>query len=207
MKNSCCALVAPTKLCISSIINTSISLYLFLNCLIASMLLLPLLFLYISTKSDTKLSQVIYKTFLLLFLILYYLFISKHISLLVIFTLVFCWVGDIVLTKKGNMYFVIGGISFLIAHVLLVFLYSKRIILSDISWGVTLFIMSFYLIAIIFVMKKVKDNLSMKMFIPMTFYLVCNFMMNTFAMMQLQCNRSFGEVILVMTLQIYQIIL
>ena len=137
------------------------------------------------------------KPFLLLFLILYYLFMSEEVSLLVFFTLVCCWIGDVVLTQKGNMYFVIGGISFLIAHILLVFLYSKRINLTLINWPLTLFIMAFYLFAIIQVMKIVKDNISLKMFIPMTFYLVCNFFMNAFAIMQLQCNKSFGEVILV----------
>ena len=137
------------------------------------------------------------KPFLLLFLILYYLFMSEEVSLLVFFTLVCCWIGDVVLTQKGNMYFVIGGISFLIAHILLVFLYSKRINLALINWPLTLFIMAFYLFAIIQVMKIVKDNISLKMFIPMTIYLICNFFMNAFAIMQLQCNKSFGEVILV----------
>ena len=148
---------------------------------------------YIDDKEKRKKT----KPFLILALLLYYICATKNISLLVIFTLICCSIGDIALTKKGHKYFVIGGISFLIAHILLIFLYSKRIILESIYWPVTILIMLLYLYGIYKTMKLVKNNISNKMMVAMVLYLACNFIMNTFAIMQLQSDNSLGEFIIV----------
>ena len=67
LKNSCWVWLALPKYWISSIINTSILRYLFLNISTLSKLFPSLFFLFIPIKSDTNFSLVTYKTFLLLF--------------------------------------------------------------------------------------------------------------------------------------------
>ncbi|MBX2962021.1 MAG: lysoplasmalogenase [Cyclobacteriaceae bacterium] len=69
------------------------------------------------------------KPALLLLLLGYYFFASRSkmvaLSLLLMAALVFSWVGDVLLMKPGELFFMLGLVSFLIAHVFYIFVFKQ----------------------------------------------------------------------------------
>lgn len=151
--------------------------------------------LYYSWKNDEK-RRAMTKPFLLLCLILYYLCSEKEWSVWVILGLVFCWLGDILLIRRGNRYFVMGGSSFFLGHIAfdIAMLYSA----SDLKIPrmFILAVSAVYIMVLIRVIAEILDTLPKMMIIPMGLYLLSNCVMNLFALIRLFGCLSLSSVLL-----------
>ncbi|MBQ7637626.1 MAG: lysoplasmalogenase [Clostridia bacterium] len=124
------------------------------------------------------------KPLLLLSLLFFYVFATGKISWVLVAALATSWLGDVLLMLKGDKWFVMGGISFLISHILFIFVYIPNIVFSSIKWWIAFPIIVYAVISFL-IMRSVKENTPKPMFIPMFLYLVANSTMNIFALMQL----------------------
>lgn len=135
------------------------------------------------------------KPFLLITLILYYVFSMHTMDYLLLFALIAFWLGDLLLIPKGNKWFILGGISFLIGHIYLVFVYMRRINFQNINVFVVLMIALLYFYISKRIITSIKKNISNKMYIGMLVYLICNGLMNIFAFLQYFSNWHSAELI------------
>lgn len=132
------------------------------------------------------------KPLLLSSLLLFYVFAANSVSLIIVFALLTSWLGDVLLMPKGEKWFITGGVSFLISHVLFIFVYVPNIVFSSVGWWIALPAMV-YIAAAFFVMRSVKDNTPKLMIAALFLYLVANSTMNIFALMQLVSVPCLGS--------------
>ncbi len=123
------------------------------------------------------------KPFLLAFLLLFYLHAADHPVLFLVLALLTSWLGDILLMPKGHHCFVMGGISFMLSHVFFIFVFIGHIALHKIEWIMLIPVVLAYFTIAHKVITAVKENTPKKMLVPMAFYLLCNSVMNVFALM------------------------
>ena len=106
------------------------------------------------------------------------------------------WLGDVLLMPKGAKWFVAGGISFLISHVLFIFVYLPQITWGYVKWWILIPAAVVYYGVSVKVTLSVKNNMESKaMLIPMILYLLINSTMNLCAMAQLMTVGSAGAAI------------
>ena len=103
------------------------------------------------------------------------------------------WIGDVLLMPRGDGWFAAGGTAFMIAHVLFVLVYSQQLRTDMISAAVLLPAAAVYLAASAAVMCRIRRALSAWMRAPVLFYLLCNTVMNLFALTQLTAAPSTGS--------------
>lgn len=161
--------------------------YLFLF-LFTAVTLVHLYFCWMENEKARKCT----KPLLIFFLILYYVTAADKINPALLAALVTSWIGDILLIFKGNKWFVIGGISFLISHILFIFVYSGRIGYHPLVIPVAMVMLVIYLAIALVVVRQIKDNTPRAMVAPMYGYLVANSLMNCCAMLQFLSNKSVG---------------
>ena len=135
------------------------------------------------------------KPLLLLSLLGFYLCAAPSVSWVLVAALLTSWLGDVLLMPKGNKWFVAGGISFLISHILFIFVYVPYITLSAVKWWVVIPVALVYFGIAAAVMRAVWGNTPKMMRVPMFLYLVANSTMNLFALMMLFSVRSLGGVL------------
>ena len=163
--------------------------YLFL----AAFLVLSALHLYASYLDDRK-QRAKTKPFLLIALVLFYIFASKHPSPLLIAALLFSWLGDVLLIPKGHKWFIAGGVAFMFGHLFFILAYTRNISFSGQPW---LLIIPFALVLLGIALKiimMVKETTPKVMVPAMYFYLICNSLMNVFALMQMCTRHTAGSV-------------
>ena len=149
------------------------------------------LHLYASWRDEPDLRRKT-KPFLLILLLLYYLFASKNLSLLLILALLTSWLGDVLLIPKGNKWFTLGGIAFMFSHLFFVLVYCGQITLSRVNPVVIALVAALYFGFSLLIIRSIRDRTPKAMVAPMYFYLICNSTMNVFAFMQLLSRRSPG---------------
>ena len=132
------------------------------------------------------------KGFILFSIIAFYLSICPNPSWLVLLAITFSWIGDLFLIPKGTKWFVCGGISFMISHILFSICYGLRINFDNISFVYFIAFGLFYLVIVTIVFKKLKPYLPKAIYYPMFFYLLLNATMNTFAICRFFSNMSKG---------------
>ena len=135
------------------------------------------------------------KPLLLIFIILYYLFSVDNYSFLLIAALITSWLGDVLLIPKGDKWFVMGGISFMATHVLLVLVYAFNFEFSRVIWPMIIPLALMYYGISAVIIHTLKPSTPKKMLLPMYFYLLCNSTMNLFALMQITSLRSKGAAV------------
>ncbi len=135
------------------------------------------------------------KPFLLIFLLLFYVFSADHPSVYLILALATSWLGDVLLIPKGHHWFAYGGISFMFSHLFFILVYVSRIVFVHVPWILVVPAAIVYFGISHFIIQAVKDNTPKQMVIPMHFYLICNSLMNLFALMQLCSLRNVGAFI------------
>ena len=150
--------------------------------------------LYHSWLDDTKKRRMT-KWMLLLLLLGYYLTSTSTFSGLLIAALLFSWLGDVLLMPKGNGWFVSGGISFLVAHVMFVLLYLGQVNFAAVNWFIAVPVALVYIVIVTVILVMLKEETPKPMFIPMFLYLLMNGAMNVFALMQLLCNPCAGAAV------------
>lgn len=136
------------------------------------------------------------KPFLVLSILFYYVFaVSGKPSGILIAALAASWLGDVLLIPKGMKWFIAGGISFMISHLLFIAVYVPRIDFSAVNWFIIIPAAAVYFGIAFFVILKLRSHASKVMQIPLFAYLLFNSAMNVFALMQLVCAPSAGSVI------------
>ena len=163
-------------------------------CFLALFALSSAIHLFHSWKDDTKKRRVT-KPMLLLCLIGYYVCSADPLSLLLLFALITSWLGDVLLIPKGNLWFILGGVSFLASHILFITVYTGQVDFSSILWPVVIPVAAVYLGISAAVMLCVRKTTPKPMFIPMFLYLAANSTMNLFALMQLLTLKNTGALL------------
>ena len=151
--------------------------------------LATIIHLYARLKRIARLRD-ISKVCILLPLILFYVFAAPQINIYIVLALVFCWIGDILLVMHGVKWFVLGGISFWIAHVFFIIGYSQEIIFANIPLWIYIVIPLVFVTCVTFVLIKLKPYIKKVLFIPTCGYLLFNGAMNTFAIFRLSSAIS-----------------
>lgn len=107
-------------------------------------------------------------------------------SVFIVLALVTSWLGDMLLIPNGTKWFTLGGIAFLISHVLFIFTYIESgIVFSAINPMLLVLIALVYAATVCFLFIKLKPCLPKALFYPMFFYLLANGAMNSFAWFRL----------------------
>ena len=135
------------------------------------------------------------KGFILFSLIAFYLSVASSPSWLVLLALTFSWIGDLFLIPKGTKWFVAGGISFMISHILFIICYGVRIDFSNISFVYFISFGLLYIVIVSLVFAKLKQFLPKAIYYPMFLYLLINGTMNTFAICRFISDMTRGPFI------------
>ena len=125
------------------------------------------------------------KPLLVLSLALFYVCSDDRISAALLAALLTSWAGDVLLMPRGNKWFVAGGISFFISHILFVFAYTPYIVWTGVRWWAVLPVFCIYIAVSAAVMDSIRDGTPGPMRLPMFLYLAANSVMNLFALMML----------------------
>ena len=163
-------------------------------CFLALFAVTSAIHLYHSWTNEHK-KRAVTKPMLLLSLIGFYVCSADPISLLLLFALITSWLGDVLLIPKGNAWFISGGISFLISHILFILTYSANVSASSAMLPVVIPVSVLYLFISAAVMYSVRKTTPKPMFVPMFLYLAANSTMNIFALMQLLTLKNAGALI------------
>ena len=132
------------------------------------------------------------KPFLLILLLLYYIFAADPVLPVLIAALATSWLGDVLLMPKGTKWFVAGGISFLVSHILFIFVYLPQVEPAALRWAVLIPAALVYYGVSVAVTLAVKKNVPKPILIPMILYLIANSTMNLFAIAQLMSVGGAG---------------
>lgn len=150
--------------------------------------------LYASHKKNQNLRNIT-KGFILLAVIGFYASSVEKISYVLIAALLTSWIGDMFLIPKSKKWFVVGGISFLISHVLFAIAYSQTFTFANVSLWFVIPIAIVYAVTVVFIFSKLKERLGKALFLPMFFYLLTNGCMNCFAIYRLISLGTLGSAI------------
>lgn len=140
--------------------------------------------LYASWHSNKKLRDVT-KPFILTSLLAFYAFSVEKIRWVIVLALIFSWIGDLFLIKKGVKWFAIGGISFLISHLFFIITYSRDVVFSKINIFIIIALAVFFLSVVTWLFKHLKGSLPKGLLPPMYLYLLTNGAMNCFAIFRM----------------------
>ena len=140
----------------------------------------------ISTKKDRKRLFAFTKPALLSLLCLYCAASGLPTpDLLLIAALFACFLGDVLLMLKGDLWFAAGGISFLFGHVLLILIFLRYADASDLPLAFMITAAVIYAAAAGCVMARARKEAPPLLKIPMLLYLLFNGAMNVFALTRL----------------------
>jgi len=137
------------------------------------------------------------KGFILYSLLSYYIYATPNPSWFVVLAIIFSWLGDMLLIPKGNKWFAIGGISFMISHALFVVSYCNYINFSNVQPWVYIVFGLLYAAIVFFIFKGLKPYILKFLFYPMIVYLLINGTMNCFAIFRLFSEVNLGSIITV----------
>ena len=149
----------------------------------------------VDSYKDNSKNRAKTKGFLLPLILLFYLSSVSEYSWVLIAALITSWLGDVLLIPKGTKWFVSGGISFLISHILFIFTYIPNIDFNAIKWYIVIPVALIYFTVAGIIIKNIIGNTPGMMIAPMFAYLIANSTMNAFALMQLVSDPCPGSVI------------
>lgn len=125
-------------------------------------------FLVADARSMTGL-RVATKPLLMASLLAFYLVAAPHINLLIVLALVFSLAGDTLLLSSKTVWFVLGGIGFLLAHITYVCAFAADIQAARLTPWVALIVVP-YVVATVWLLRKVRPGVG-KMKAPTIAYL------------------------------------
>ena len=136
------------------------------------------------------------KPMLLIFLLLFYCSATKQFSWVLAAALLTSWLGDVLLMPKGTKWFIMGGVSFLISHLLFIFVYLPQVNWASVIWWILIPAAIVYYGISVKITLSVKNNMESKaMLAPMILYLLINSTMNLFALSQLMSLKNTGAIV------------
>ena len=133
------------------------------------------------------------KPLLVSLLVLFYAFAGPSPSPWLLAALAASWLGDVLLMLKGDRWFVAGGISFLISHVLFIFVYLPYIRWEAVPVWAVVPAAAAYAAVSAAVMRAIWGSVPKPMRVPMFLYLAANSTMNVFALMMLLSGPGLGS--------------
>ena len=136
--------------------------------------------LYASLKKDKDLRNKT-KPFILLSLLGFYLLTAEPIRVTVVLALMFSWLGDVLLMRKGTKWFAIGGVAFMVSHLFFIVSYQRETDFGAFSWITAVLLITVFVTASLTVFKYLRPHLPKRLFYPMLAYLIINGLMNCFA--------------------------
>ena len=136
--------------------------------------------LYASLKKDKDLRNKT-KPFILLSLLGFYLLAADPILVTVVLALMFSWLGDVLLMRKGTKWFAIGGVAFMVSHLFFIVSYQRETDFGAFSWITAVLLITVFVTASLTVFKYLRLHLPKRLFYPMLAYLIINGLMNCFA--------------------------
>ena len=136
--------------------------------------------LYASLKRDKDLRNKT-KPFILLSLLGFYLLAADPILVTVVLALMFSWLGDVLLMRKGTKWFAIGGVAFMVSHLFFIVSYQRETDFGAFSWITAVLLITVFVTASLTVFKYLRPHLPKRLFYPMLAYLIINGLMNCFA--------------------------
>ena len=136
--------------------------------------------LYASLKKDKDLRNKT-KPFILLSLLGFYLLAADPILVTVVLALMFSWLGDVLLMRKGTKWFAIGGVAFMVSHLFFIVSYQRETDFGAFSWITAVLLITVFVTASLTVFKYLRPHLPKRLFYPMLAYLIINGLMNCFA--------------------------
>jgi len=151
--------------------------------------------IYASHNKDTRLRDAS-KIFLVPCLLEYYILSADAVSMYFVAFLVCNWVGDVLLTLKGNRWLLYGGIAFLCGHILLCIMIAMNMAWSVGALAGFIAAAACFAFAVVQVRKHHRSFLSRTLQNPATFYLSTNALSNCLAFAQLIANPCIGSVTL-----------
>lgn len=117
----------------------------------------------------------------------------ENVNLLLLCAFITSWIGDMLLIPRGNQWFVMGGCSFLISHLLLMALFATQ---SHVDWNflpcLILAAVIYYGIAVVLVVR-LWEHMPKKMGPLMGIYMLTNGTMNMFALAHLLAVPGVGS--------------
>ncbi len=125
-------------------------------------------------------------------LALFCLFYPPKLLPVLLAALAASWLGDVLLMPKGNRWFVAGGISFLISHVLFIFVYLPLIRWQNAHPAPIAAAAAAYLCVSAAVIASIRKDAPKPMLAPLFLYLAANSTMNVFAFSMLVGSPSPG---------------
>lgn len=135
------------------------------------------------------------KPLLMILLILFYLFSAKDFCIPLIVGLIFSFAGDVLLIRKGNNWLLLGGISFLGAHISYIVLFLKRLDPSSLLMPVAIVVPIIYGLAGLLVILTIRKSAPAPLTVGLYIYLLVNAAMNLFALLNLLSYRSTGSLL------------
>ncbi|MBQ6065258.1 MAG: lysoplasmalogenase [Clostridia bacterium] len=136
------------------------------------------------------------KPMLLLFLLAFYCCATTRFSWVLAAALLTSWLGDVLLMPSGTKWFIMGGVSFLVSHLLFIFVYLPQVNWASVIWWVLIPAAILYYGVSVKITLSVKNNMESKaMLAPMILYLLINSTMNLFAMAQLMSLKNTGTIV------------
>ena len=127
--------------------------------------------------------RAITKPFPLTLLLLYALACSGASAPFLLLALFTSLLGDVLLIFEGHVWFITGGISFLLAHIFFIFVYNGALPEYPIL-RIILPVSALYLCCSILVIRLIRKNTPGSMLLPMWLYLLANSTMNVFALLR-----------------------
>lgn len=149
----------------------------------------------IASLKNNKYYRDITKGMILLSLLGFYLESTMVVSWFIVCALIFSWIGDLLLIPKGNKWFLIGGISFIVSHIFFIFSYNELMNITNIPLYLIIVIACIYILFVFIVFSKLTKYLKKALIFPMILYLVVNATMNSFAWFRLIAGLNIGSLI------------
>ena len=157
-------------------------------------IILSAVHLYYSYVDDVK-GRAATKPYLLLSLAAFYFSASSVRNPYLLIALGLSWLGDVLLIKKGNRWFIAGGISFLIAHVFFIMVFAFSIDWHEVNFIILIPVAAIYLYIAFRIIKSIISYMPKMMALSMYLYLFFNSAMNTAALVRLMLNPGLSGVL------------
>lgn len=136
------------------------------------------------------------KTFLLITVMLYYITACKNLSVIIILAFLFSWAGDVLLEKNSTKFFVLGGISFMMTHLMLTIWNIMNTDFGGVNIPVTVAAAAGYLALCGLTLYLIRDSSVNVNHGLRLLYLSLNAMMNIFMLMHMMSAFSLGSLLM-----------
>ena len=137
----------------------------------------------LAAGKKNKILFAVTKPMLLSALCLYCFFKSPSSpDLLIIGAFFACFIGDVLLMLRGEIWFTLGGVSFFAGHALFILVFARAVDFGSLPFAFLIPAALLYAGAAGFVMARAGKNAPKLMRVPVLLYLICNAATNLFAL-------------------------